>query len=262
MSLKILVTNDDGILAPGLKIAETIAWSLAGKKGRVITVAPITEQSGVGHSISYLRPNMLEQLDTNRYTVEGSPADCVLAGLYHIMKESPPDLIISGVNKGHNLAEDIVYSGTVGAAMEGSLQGVKSISLSQCYSKESLLMDEPFECSLQFGKEVCVKLWKEATWSSHNYSVFYNVNFPPIPSTNVKGISYGNQGKRNTKSSFSMDEIKSPNGRIFLWANHKPKNTSNDPDSDIEVINSNQISISPLKANLTAHDELNNLKIR
>jgi 5'-nucleotidase len=260
MRLRILVTNDDGILAPGLKVAENIAQQLAGDKGEVITIAPITEQSGVGHSISYLRPNMLEKIDNKRYTLEGSPSDCVLAGLYYIMKDNPPDLIISGVNKGHNIAEDIVYSGTVGAAMEGSLQRIKSLSLSQCYSKKSLEMSQPFEASVEFGKKVCSKLWNEAMWTSNNYQVFYNINFPPIPAKEVQGMEFCNQGKRSSNSTFTMDKIQSPNGKVFLWANHKASNTSEDLGSDIEVINNDKISITPLRANLTANEELDKLK--
>ncbi len=118
--MRILITNDDGISAPGLKIAEAIANDLAGPTGEVWVVAPAFEQSGVAHCVSYVRPMRLEHLDDKRYAVEGSPADCILAGLFEILKNSPPDLILSGVNRGHNVAEDVLYSGTIGGAMEGA----------------------------------------------------------------------------------------------------------------------------------------------
>ena len=129
--MRILLTNDDGISAPGLAVAEEIAADLAGPGGEVWVVAPAFEQSGVAHCVSYVRPMRLERLDPRRFAVEGSPADCVLAGLHEILKTTPPDLILSGVNRGHNVAEDTLYSGTVGGAMEGALHGVRSVALSQ-----------------------------------------------------------------------------------------------------------------------------------
>ena len=123
--MRILLTNDDGISAPGLAVAEEIAAALAGEMGEVWTVAPAFEQSGVAHCVSYVRPMRLERLGPRRFAVEGSPADCVLAGLHEILKDTPPDLVLSGVNRGHNVAEDTLYSGTVGGAMEGALHGVR-----------------------------------------------------------------------------------------------------------------------------------------
>src|SRR5262245_37513557 len=131
--MRILITNDDGITAPGLRVAEQIAGELAGPAGEVWVVAPAFEQSGVSHSVSYIRPMRLERLEERRFAVEGSPADCVLAGLYEILKDTPPDLVLSGVNRGHNVAEDTLYSGTVGGAMEGALHRVRSVALSQYF---------------------------------------------------------------------------------------------------------------------------------
>ena len=102
--MRILITNDDGITAPGLEVIEAIAADLAGPDGEVWVVAPAFEQSGVSHCISYIRPMMLQKMGERRYAVEGSPADCVLAGLFEVLKDNPPDLILSGVNRGHNVA--------------------------------------------------------------------------------------------------------------------------------------------------------------
>ena len=113
--MRILITNDDGINAPGLKVLTDIAHDVAGPDGEVWTVAPAFEQSGVGHCISYTHPTMIAQLDDRRFAAEGSPADCVIAGLYDVMKDNPPDLILSGVNRGNNAAENTLYSGTIGA---------------------------------------------------------------------------------------------------------------------------------------------------
>jgi len=128
--MRILITNDDGINAPGLGVLVALAKELAGDDGEVWTVAPAFEQSGVAHKISYTHPTMLVELGPRRFAAEGSPADCVLAGLHQVMKDTPPDLILSGVNRGNNAAENVLYSGTIGAAMEGALQGVPSIALS------------------------------------------------------------------------------------------------------------------------------------
>ena len=128
--MRILLTNDDGINAPGLKSLEKIAWDLAGAKGEVWVVAPAFEQSGVGHCISYTHPMMVQKMGKQRYAAEGSPADCVLAALHDILPERP-DLVLSGVNRGNNSAENALYSGTLGGAMEAALQGLPAVALSQ-----------------------------------------------------------------------------------------------------------------------------------
>ena len=120
--MRILITNDDGINAPGLEVLTEIAVEIAGPEGEVWTVAPAFEQSGVGHCISYTHPMMIMKLAPRRYAAEGSPADCVLAGLFHVMKDARPDLVLSGVNRGNNAAENVLYSGTIGGAMHAALQ--------------------------------------------------------------------------------------------------------------------------------------------
>ncbi|MDH5453414.1 MAG: stationary phase survival protein SurE, partial [Paracoccaceae bacterium] len=120
--MRILITNDDGINAPGLAVLAEIANEIAGPGGEVWTVAPAFEQSGVGHCISYTHPMMIAKLGERRYAAEGSPADCVLAGLYDVMQDARPDLILSGVNRGNNAAENVLYSGTIGGALEAALQ--------------------------------------------------------------------------------------------------------------------------------------------
>ena len=179
------------------------------------------------------------------------------------MKDYKPNLILSGVNNGYNLAEDILYSGTVGAAMEGALQGIKSIAMSQCYSKESLSLDNRFESAKVKGANICLKLLNSSIWNSKPYQVFYNVNFPAIKPEEIKGISLCKQGRR-PKGSFSMNSMLSPNGRTFLMVNHRPdqllENTNSNKDSDLEKINNNFITITPLHAELTDYCHLENLK--
>jgi hypothetical protein len=149
--MRILITNDDGITAPGLKAAEDIAHELAGPDGEVWVVAPESEQSGVAHCISYTKPMRLNQLGPRRFAVDGSPADCVICALKHLMIDAAPDLILSGVNRGHNVAEDVVYSGTVGGAMEGALHRVPAIALSQYYGPQNVGLDATFEAARRHG---------------------------------------------------------------------------------------------------------------
>ncbi len=250
--MRILVTNDDGIMAPGLKVAEEIALSIAKDPQKVVTVAPALEQSGVGHCISYVRPTLITEVSANRFSVEGSPADCVLAGVHYVMKDAPPDLIISGVNKGHNLADDILYSGTVGAALEGALQNINSIALSQCYSKHSLKTKDPFEAARAHGARICSQICENSFWNREQYKIFYNVNFPAVRGSEVLGVKVCCKGTR-FPGSFSMDKTKAPNGRVFLWVNHRPNKESVEEDSDLYAIKHGKISITPLKADFTDH---------
>ncbi len=145
--MRILITNDDGINAPGLQVLTRIAQDIAGPTGEVWTVAPAFEQSGVGHCISYTHPTMIAELAPRRFAAEGSPADCVIAGLYDVMIDARPDLVLSGVNRGNNAAENTLYSGTIGGAMEAALQGIPAIALSQYYGPANRDLDDPFDAA-------------------------------------------------------------------------------------------------------------------
>ena len=151
--MRILITNDDGINAPGLRVLEDIARAVAGPDGEVWVVAPAFEQSGVGHCISYTHPTMLSKFGERRFAAEGTPADCVLAAVHEVMKDAPPDLVLSGVNRGNNAGESTVYSGTLGAAMEGALQNLPAIALSQYFGPATRDLDTPFQSSAAFGVE-------------------------------------------------------------------------------------------------------------
>ena len=143
--MRILITNDDGINAPGLEVLTEIATAIAGPEGEVWTVAPAFEQSGVGHCISYTHPMMIAELAPRRFAAEGSPADCVLAAIYDVLDGAKPDLVLSGVNRGNNAAENVLYSGTIGGAMEAALQGIPAIALSQFFGPENARLADPFD---------------------------------------------------------------------------------------------------------------------
>jgi 5'-nucleotidase len=259
--LRILITNDDGINAPGLEVIHEIATALAGPKGEVWTVAPAFEQSGVGHCISYTRPMMIAKLADRRYAAEGSPADCVLAAIYDVLEGAKPDLILSGVNRGNNSAENVLYSGTIGAAMEGALQGVPAIALSQFFGPAMDGLADPFEAARVHGPALIRALWEKALWDSADYRLFYNVNFPPVPASAVKGHKVAAQGFRRD-TAFSTETVHSPHGRRYLWIKGGPQQTPTLPGTDAAVNLEGYISVTPLRADLTAHDQMADLAAR
>ena len=251
--MRILITNDDGITAPGLRTAEAVAAEIAGPDGEVWVVALAFEQSGVAHCISYVRPMRLEQLGPRRFAVEGSPADCVIAGLLEILQGSPPDLVISGVNRGHNVAEDTLYSGTVGGAMEAALHGARAVAMSQYYSPANLAAEDPFEAARLLAPDLLRRLMADAPWESAGNRVFYNVNFPARPAAEVRGIRATVQGKR-PGATFGVKPHKAPNGRTFLWLTHGTGNAETAPGSDSREAHDGHVTVTPLIADLTAHD--------
>ena len=252
--MRILITNDDGIAAPGLLSAEAIAAELAGPDGEVWVVAPAFEQSGVSHCISYIRPMRLEEIAPRRFAVEGSPADCVLAGLHEVMAADPPDLVISGVNRGHNVAEDTLYSGTVGGAMEGALNGARAVAMSQYLGPANIREPDPFAAARAHGAGVLRRLLDSAPWSDgeSGRTVFYNVNFPPVPADRVGETRATIVGQRPS-ATFGVQPHVAPNGRKFLWLSHGAGNMETAPGTDARESHDGHITVTPLVADLTAH---------
>ncbi|SDZ76034.1 5'/3'-nucleotidase SurE [Rubrimonas cliftonensis] len=249
--MRILVTNDDGITAPGLKVAEAIAHDIAGPDGEVWVVAPGDERSGVSHCISYTKPMRLAKLEDRRYAVDGNPADCVILGVHHILAEVKPDLVLSGVNMGHNVAEDAVYSGTIGAAMEGALQGVRAVALSQYYRRGDDAPADAFASARAHGAEA-VRRVLGCPWS---HDIFYNVNFPAVEGQAVKGFALAPQGRRGS-GTFDCVEYVSPSRRTFFWLQHRTANTSAEAGSDAVLGHEGWITVTPMRPDLTAHDLL------
>lgn len=251
--MRILVTNDDGISAPGLAVAEAIAAAIAGPDGEVWVVAPAFEQSGVAHAVSYVRPMRLERLELRRFAVEGSPADCVLAGLGEIMKDRRPDLVISGVNRGHNVAEDTLYSGTVGGAMEAALHGVRAVAMSQYHGPATRDSPDLFAAARAHGADLLRRLLDGAAWPEAPYGVFYNVNFPALPAPEVRGTRVTFQGYRAAPTFGVLPHV-APNGRTYLWLTHGHGNADSPSGSDSRECHDGHITVTPLNADLTAHD--------
>jgi len=253
--MRILLTNDDGINAPGLKVLEAIAAEIAGPEGEVWVVAPAFEQSGVGHAISYTHPTMIAELGPRRFAAEGSPADCILAGLYDVMPDARPDLVLSGVNRGNNSAENVLYSGTIGGAMEAALQGLPAIALSQFYGPGNLARPDPFEAAIAHGARVIRLLLDHGTWDEDDYRLFYNVNFPPTGAAGVRGLKVVRQGFRRGIR-FGVEPHLSPSGRRFLWVRGGKQDLPSGPETDGTANVEGFISVTPMRADLTAHDAL------
>lgn len=253
--MRILITNDDGIDAPGLAVLDAIATEIAGRDGEVWTVAPAFEQSGVGHCISYTHPVKMAQLGPRRFALEGSPADCVLAGLHDVMGDLRPDLILSGVNRGNNAGENTLYSGTVGATIEAALQGYTAIALSQYYGPENRDLENTFDAAAQHGASTVHAILSAHPGGNTDYRLFYNVNFPPVPAVAVKGMRVVGQGFRRD-TCFSAEPAHSPSGKRFLWIKGGPQHIRTAPDTDVAANLDGYISVTPMRADLTAHDQL------
>ncbi|WP_045389739.1 5'/3'-nucleotidase SurE [Falsirhodobacter sp. alg1] len=256
--MRILITNDDGINAPGLAVLSEIAAEIAGPSGEVWTVAPAFEQSGVGHAISYTHPTLFTQMGERQFAAEGSPADCVLAAIYEVFQGEKPDLILSGVNRGNNSGENAMYSGTIGAAIEGALQGVRSIALSQYLGPQTRVLDDPFETARIHGARVVRAIVETAPWDEADYRLFYSVNFPPVAAKDVLGTRAAPQGFRQN-TSFSTKPHMSPSGKRFLWV----QGSSQGPamaGSDVNLNLEGYISVTPMRCDLTAHDRLRDLE--
>ena len=252
--MRILITNDDGINAPGLKVAEAIAAEIAGEADELWTVAPAFEQSGVGHCISYTHPTMISELGPRRWAAEGSPADCVLAGIHDILP-GRPDLIISGVNRGNNAAENVLYSGTIGGAMEGALQGIPAIAMSQFLGPGTAGLDDPFEGAARWGARVARAILEARIENDSAYHVFHTVNFPPCPAASVAGVRVCPQGRRPDVS-FSVEPHIAPSGRRFNWVRGGNQQVRSEDGSDAALNLDGYVTVTPLRADLTAHDRI------
>ena len=256
--MRILITNDDGIMAPGLEVLLRIATEIAGPKGEVFTVAPAFEQSGVGHCISYTHPMMISKLAARRYAVEGSPADCVLVGVYEVMGGKKPDLVLSGVNRGNNAGENVLYSGTVGGAMEAALHGIPAIALSQYMGPKTDRHSDPFDAAALHGTATVRKLLDHGIWDDADYRVFYNVNFPPVAGADVRGTRVCPMGFRRDVA-FGVQAQISPSGRKFLWVKGGGQQTPTLPGTDVAELLDGYIAVTPLRADLTDHASLDAL---
>jgi 5'-nucleotidase len=245
---RILVSNDDGINAPGLKVLEKIARSLSND---VWVVAPETEQSGAGHSLTLTQPLRMRKLSKQRYAVSGSPTDCVLFAVGHLMIENPPDLVLSGVNRGANIGDDVTYSGTVAAAMEAAILGLPAVALSQQTNDEKVAH---WPTAARYAPDIIRKL-VSIGWSS---DVFMNVNFPDCRPDDVTGVNVVAQGRR--KAGYQIRECVDPRLHAYYWIGPALSREPRAGNTDYKAMDRREIAVTPLHMDLTHRGALRELK--
>src|ERR1700751_365003 len=240
--MRILVTNDDGIHAPGLAACEEIARALSDD---VWIVAPETDQSGVSHSLSLNDPLRLREIDARRFAVKGTPTDCVIMGVRYLM-EGAPDLVLTGVNRGQNVAEDVTYSGTIAGAMEGTILGIPSFALSQVYSVATRQQPH-WDTAIKYAPDLIRRVLAESV----PRDVLVNVNFPDCPPEEVRGIAVTPQGKRDQKL-LHIEPRYDGRGNPYYWlAFERRKRVAPANGTDLSALADCRIAVPALKLDLT-----------
>lgn len=240
--MRILLTNDDGIDAPGLHALRQIAAELSDD---VWVVAPETNQSGAGHSLTLHEPLRMRDLDQRAFAVSGTPTDCVIMAVRHILKDKAPDLVLSGVNRGANLAEDVTYSGTIAGAFEGTTLGIRSMALSLAYGIEPG-KGLRWETAIAHGPALIRKLLA-LTWDPWS---LMNLNFPDCDPDKVAGTTITQQGRRDP-GMLAIDERADTWGTPYYWLAFKRRRSNAAAGTDLAAIYANRISVTPLYLNLT-----------
>lgn len=249
--MRILLSNDDGIHAPGLAVLERIAAQLSDD---VWMCAPAEEQSGTGRSLTLTRPLRVQRFGERRVAVSGTPTDAVMFALAELMKDSPPDLILSGVNRGGNLAEDVLYSGTVAAAMEGALAGIRSVALSQRYGAREPGEDVSFAIAEEHGARVLRPLL-EREWAPRS---LVNINFPAPDAGRVRGVRVVPQGLRDYGRA-CFETRTDPRGFDYHWLALGSNTAQGTGESDLTAVADGWITVTPLHLDLTLHAALDGL---
>jgi 5'-nucleotidase len=243
--LKILISNDDGILARGLTILEEACRNV----GDVTVVAPDREQSGASHALTVTRPLRAVKQRDGRYQVDGTPTDCVLLALETVL-DHRPDIVFSGINHGSNMGEDVLYSGTVAAAMEGLSVGIPGVAISFAGGRLDL-METQQDWVVRLTSDICgVRDFPRET--------LLNVNLPPVPGPDIKGLRVTTLGRR--VYSDSLTRMQDPWGRDMYWIGAGKSSWSGDQDSDFRAVAEGYISVTPLHLDLTQYDRLETVR--
>lgn len=247
--LRILLTNDDGINAPGLEVLEAIARELTDD---VWIVAPEQEQSGAGHSLSLHHPVRVREVGPQRFAVSGTPTDCVLLASQMLVpqKDKPIELVLSGVNRGSNAGDDVTYSGTVAGAMEAALLGLPAIALSQHFDDEQAIH---WETAAAHAPDIIRTLQRKG-WPSGS---LINLNFPALPPEAVRGVKPCPQGMRLVR--VGLTERKDPRGRPYFWIGGDRDNSADGPEVDIAKLGEGYITVTPIHLDMTHYPTLQEL---
>ena len=249
--MRILLTNDDGIEAEGLDVLERIARELSDD---VWTVAPQVEQSGKGRGLTLTEPLRVNRINDRRFSVTGTPTDCVILAVNDLMPE-PPDLILSGVNRGHNLGEDVSYSGTVAGALQGMAFGIRSIALSQSLERFHDEVRAFWETAEEFGPAIISRLLEQPS----RPGVVMNINFPPLPVELVKEVEVTTQGFRDAGELHAVRRT-DLRGRDYYWMSFRGAKQEYAEGTDLRAVAEGRLSVTPLHIDLTHWASMDDLK--
>lgn len=235
-----MLTNDDGIDAPGMQVMEEIAARIARE---VWVVAPEHDQSGQSHAISLHHALRVSERGPRRFAVTGTPGDCAAMGLCHIMQDNPPQLVLSGVNRGLNLGMETVFSGTVGGAMTAMMLGVPALALSQAFSRRDAV---PWDTARTLGSEVIDKLLALG-WGKR---AVLNINFPPLPADQAGPVILARQGE-GMVAGMHVETRTDPRGMTYHWLNFRRGELEQGPESDYSALRAGHIVVTPLRYDRT-----------
>jgi 5'-nucleotidase len=244
--MRILLTNDDGVHAHGLKLLEQIARELSDD---IFVVAPEYDQSGVAHSLSLSDPLRLRKIGDRHFAVKGTPTDCVIMGVRKIMADRRPDLVLSGVNRGQNVAEDVTYSGTIAGAMEGAMLGIPSIALSQAYAGVHGRPAIEWESAAAHAAPLIRRILAAGIAPGG----LVNVNFPPCGADEVRGVAFTRQGQRNAEL-MRVEERRDGRGFAYYWLMFQRGEIELGDGTDLAALANRMISVTPLRLDLTDDD--------
>jgi 5'/3'-nucleotidase len=236
---RILISNDDGIESPRIKLLEKIACDLSPD---VWVVAPEQEQSAASHSLTVRRPLRLREVAPRRYVVDGTPTDCILLAVKRVLRGRLPDLVLSGVTAGANVADDLTYFGTVAAAMEATLLDIPAMALSQHFIEGEPV---PWETAATFAPKAMRHLLREP-WPSRT---LMNINFPAAPPAEVRGLAATRQGRRGNTNNLAGGV--DPRGRPYFWIGPIRESDDAEPGTDLAQINDKRVSLTPINLDLS-----------
>ncbi len=236
---RVLISNDDGIHAPGIRVLEKIMRPLAAE---VWVVAPETEQSAAGHSLTIRRPLRIRKLSRRRFAVDGTPTDSVVLAVNQILRDQPPDLILSGINRGGNLGEDVTYSGTVAAAMEATLLGFRAVAF-------SMMADDTGPTRWATAEHWVPQVVRRLSTQTWPADVLINVNIPDRPARDVTGIEVCRLGRRKIGS--ELAERVDPRGRTYFWIGNQRDEDRTRRGTDLAAVNRGAVAVTPLCMDLT-----------
>src|SRR5262245_25801232 len=241
--MRILCTNDDGIHATGLAVLEKIARHFSDD---VWVIAPEQEHSGASRALTLTAPIRVRQAGPKRFAVLGTPTDCVLLGVEHLIEGGMPDLVLSGVNRGQNIAEDVTFSGTIAGAMQGMQLGIPAIALSQARGFRGEEAPIPWETAETYGPGVVGKLLQHP-WPK---DVLINVNFPDLPPDQVKAVEVTAQGQRDQHVVYA-DRRTDLRGNAYFWLGFRGQKSNPPEGTDLRAVYDGRISVTPLHVDLT-----------